>query len=44
MKEALSKEIELAKAKWSIEEIEKKMINLQKISADIKLTKLKNRN
>jgi F0F1-type ATP synthase epsilon subunit len=44
MKESLSKEIELAKSRWSIEEIEKKMINLQKILADLKLSKLKTKN
>lgn len=41
MKNQLEKQIIEAKTKWSIEEIEKSLINLQKIDADMKLLRLK---
>jgi len=42
MKSELENEIKLLKKKWSIEEIEKSLIQLEKINADIKLEKIKN--
>ncbi len=41
MKQELEEELRKLKSKGSVEEIEKALINLQKISADIKLYKLK---
>jgi len=41
MKEELEEKIKLLKKKGSIEEIEKSLINLEKINADIKLEKMK---
>jgi len=41
MKERLEKEIEEIKAKWSIEEIEKALLAMNKIIADLELAKIK---
>lgn len=41
MKLDMEKQIEEIKAKWSLDEIEKAFVHLQKISADIKLYKIK---
>jgi len=41
MKENLEKEIEEIKTKGSVEEIEKALLNMNKILADIQLAKLK---
>ena len=41
MKEKLEKEIEELKAKWSIEEIEKALLHMNKIIADLELAKIK---
>jgi len=41
MKENLEWQIKLLKKKWSIEEIEKSLIQLEKINADIKLERIK---
>jgi len=41
MKERLEKEIEEIKAKWSIEEIEKALLTMNKIIADLELAKIK---
>ncbi len=41
MKEELESKIKLLKKKWNIEDIEKALINLEKINADIKLQKIK---
>ncbi len=41
MRKDLEKQIEELKAKWSIEEIEKAMINLQTIEAELKLLQKK---
>ena len=41
MKEKLEKEIEEIKAKWSIEEIEKALLSMNKIIADLELAKIK---
>lgn len=43
MKKELEEEIEKLKIHWSIEDIEKVLISLQKITADLKLIKLKTR-
>jgi len=43
MKEKLEKEIEEIKAKWSIEEIEKALLSMNKIIADLELAKIKKR-
>lgn len=40
MKEDLEKEIEQIKLKWTVEEIEKAYLSLQKITADIKLYRM----
>ena len=42
-KKKLQEEIERLKAKWSIEELEKAFINMNKILADIKLANIKKR-
>ena len=41
MKKQLEKELEEIKAKWSVEEIEKALIKMNKLIADIELVKLK---
>ncbi len=41
MRQKLKKEIILLKQKWSIEEVEKSLIKLEKINADIMLSKIK---
>lgn len=41
MKEDLQKEVDRLKSKWSIEDLEKALIELQKVTADLKLFKLK---
>lgn len=41
MKDDLEKQIEEIKAKWSLDEIEKAFLHLQKISSDIKLHRIK---
>lgn len=41
MKSNLEHEIQQLRAKWSIEDLEKALINLQKIDADLKLYKMK---
>lgn len=41
MKEDLEDQIKLLKKKWSIEDIEKSLIKLEKINADIKLERMK---
>lgn len=41
MKDDMEKQIQEIKSKWSIDEIEKAFLHLQKISADIKLYKIK---
>lgn len=41
MKKDLEKNITTLRAKWSIEDLEKAVINLQKVSADLKLFKYK---
>ncbi len=43
MKENMEKQIEEIKSKWSLDEVEKAFLHLQKISADIKLYKIKNK-
>jgi F0F1-type ATP synthase epsilon subunit len=40
MKQQLDKEIEQIKIKWSVEEVEKAMLQMNKILADIELSKL----
>jgi hypothetical protein len=44
MKEEMEKQIEEIKSKGSLDDIEKAFLHLQKISADIKLYKIKNKN
>lgn len=44
MKIEMEKQIEEIKAKWSLDEVEKAFLHLQKISADIKLYKIKQKN
>lgn len=41
MKDDMEKQIQEIKSKWSLDEIEKAFLHLQKISADIKLYKIK---
>lgn len=41
MKEKLEKEIEELKAKWSVEEIEKALLSMNKIIADLELAQIK---
>lgn len=44
MKQEMEKQIEEIKSKWSLDEVEKAFLHLQKISADIKLYKIKQKN
>mgnify|MGYP003817744491 CR=1 FL=1 len=44
MKQEMEKQIEEIKAKWNLDEVEKAFLHLQKISADIKLYKIKQKN
>ena len=43
MKKEMEKQIEEIKIKWSLDDVEKAFLHLQKISADIKLYKIKKR-
>jgi hypothetical protein len=43
MRKEMEKQIEEIKIKWSLDDVEKAFLHLQKISADIKLYKIKKR-
>jgi hypothetical protein len=43
MKKEMEEQIREIKAKWSLDEVEKAFLHLQKITADLKLYKIKKR-